>query len=126
MRTMEWLLWNEEGERECFRTEEMDKQALFEKIYDVVVEEGGDGDMAVVFSPETHCHREIANDFQVFLEEKDPGEWHRWNMRVGSDIHFSRDQERFTFANDDHFCEYGEQLTGFQPVSNKVVVYESL
>jgi hypothetical protein len=127
---MEWHLWDDDGERVCVQTPNMDWETFFEKVYNVLVGEGGDGDMAVVFSLGVDSHKTAANEFEAFLEEKDPKGWRRQNgiLHHREDIFFLRDQELFVFSDENHFCDYAKiNLTNrFLPCSTKVIVYESI
>ena len=96
---------------------------LFEFIYEAVISDGGDGDLAVVFT--TQDHRVAADQFEKFLATK-YGRWNRENLENG-DIVFWDNQESFVFSNDDHFCDFLEALggkgypEGKTPCSEKVV-----
>ena len=96
---------------------------LFEYIYENVISQGGDGDLAVVFT--TQDHRVAADQFEKFLATKS-GRWNRENLKDG-DIVFWDNQESFVFSNHDHFCDFLEVLGGKRypegktPCSEKVV-----
>jgi len=96
---------------------------LFEFIFEAVISEGGDGDLAVVFT--TQDHRVAADQFEKFLATKF-GKWNRENLENG-DIVFWDNQESFVFSNHDHFCSFSDGASGKgypegkTPCSEKVV-----
>jgi hypothetical protein len=96
---------------------------LFEFIYESVISDGGDGDLAVVFT--TQDHRVAADQFEKFLATKS-GRWNRENLENG-DVVFWDNQESFVFSNHDHCCDFLEVLggkgypEGKTPCSEKVV-----
>ena len=102
---------------------DMSNTKLFEYIYENVISQGGDGDLAVVFT--TQDHRVAADQFEKFLATQS-GRWNRENLKDG-DIVFWDNQESFVFSNDDHFCDFLEGLggkgypEGKTPCSEKVV-----
>lgn len=103
----------------------IDNTKLFEFIYEVVNGDGGDGDIAVVFTAQNHVV--VANEFEQFLKTKPFGSWERRTFDNG-DIHFWDHQESFTFSNNDHFCRWSElrdnpeQTIGKEPCTSKVIV----
>ena len=101
-----------------------DNTKLFEFIHETVISEGGDGDVAVVFTAQDH--KVVADEFEKFLATKPYGNWRRNNMEDG-DVVFWDNQESFVFSNRDHFCCFSEGLSGKgypegkTPCSQKVV-----
>lgn len=99
-------------------------EKLFEFIYESVLGEGGDGDMAVVLTERSH--RDVANEFEEFLKNK--SSHHVWSRRdiplvagpEGGDIVFWSDQESYTFAGDDHFCSYLDGRLGLGYPEGKI------
>ena len=104
-----------------------DNTKLFDFIYETVIGEGGDGDLALVLTAQDH--RIVADQFQQYLLEHH-SKWAGWQRdnRPDGDIVFWQDQESFIFSNRDHFCSFldlnnnREYASGRVPCSNKVVV----
>jgi hypothetical protein len=100
-----------------------DNTKLFEFIYESVISEGGDGDLALVSSN----HIELADQFETFLKTKPHGNWSRKDLDDG-DIVFWDNQESFVFSNHDHFCSFSDGASGKGypegkiPCSSKVVL----
>lgn len=98
---------------------------LFEFIYDAVISDGGDGDMAVVFT--TQSHTAAADQFEKFLAAQTYGVWQR-SDRTDGDIVFWENQESFVFASNDHFCCFSDAITGQGyptgkvPASQKIII----
>ena len=101
----------------------LDNTKLFEFIYESVISDGGDGDLALVSSN----HIELANQFEAFLKSKPYGNWSRKDLDNG-DIVFWDNQESFVFSNHDHFCSFSDGASGKgypegkTPCSDKVVL----
>lgn len=100
---------------EKMKAEKSSNIKLFEYIYESVLESGGDGDVAVVFTAQNH--RVVADEFEKFLKTKPFGCWQRTNQEDG-DVVFYDQQESFVFSNHDHFC-YWRELRGPNPVTDK-------
>jgi len=101
-----------------------DNTKLFEFIYESVISDGGDGDLALVSSN----HIELANQFEAFLKTKPYGNWWSRKDLDDGDIIFWDSHESFVFSNHDHFCSWSDSDLrksnpgGKTPCSDKVVL----
>jgi hypothetical protein len=101
-----------------------DNTKLFEFIYETVINEGGDGDLALVLTAQDHLV--VADQFEEFLATNPFGCWQRTNRSDGS-VLFWNNQESFILSNRDNFCSWSDlrgpnPVKGKEPCTSKVIV----
>jgi hypothetical protein len=92
---------------------------LFEYIYEALLAEGGDGDLAVVL--QLQDLNSAVDEFERFLKQKEPtSSWKREPTHYGFIV--SRDMECFMFSNTDYFGDWSQTRPQDKiPCSQKVV-----